>query len=105
MEESIVEAEVDFIMPVYKEGGNIRRALGEIDQRVPLDKRVLIVYDSDEDDTLPIVHELAPRYPWVQVVKNGRGRGVLNAIRTGIEATTADVVIITMADLSDDLSV
>jgi hypothetical protein len=46
-----------------------------------------------------------PRYPWVELVRNDLGRGVLNAIRAGIAAATADVVIITMADLSDDLAV
>ena len=35
-------------------------------------------------------------------VRSARGRGVLNAIRSGIDAATGDVVIISMADLSDD---
>ncbi len=99
------EAVVDFLMPVYNEGANIARALEEIDRQVPLPKRVLIVYDFDEDDTLPVVRELAPRFPYVELVKNDVGRGVLNAIRAGIKATQAEVVIITMADLSDDLTV
>ena len=65
---------------------------------------MLIVYDFDEDDTVPVVRELAPRYPGVELVRNTLGRGVINAIRAGIEATRADVVIVSMADLSDDLS-
>src|SRR5206468_6082964 len=79
--------------------------LAEIYARVPLAKRVLIVYDFDEDDTLPVVRDLAPRYPGVELVRNAIGRGVLNAIRAGIAATTAEVVVITMADLSDDVSI
>lgn len=98
-------AVVDFVMPVYNEGANIARALEEIDREVPLGKRVLVVYDFDEDDTLPVVRELAPRYPYVQLVKNDLGKGVLNAIRAGIAATAAEVVIVTMADLSDDVGV
>lgn len=96
---------VDFVMPVYNEGGNIGRALAEIDEHVQLNKRVLIIYDFDEDDTVPVVRELMSRYPWVSLVKNNLGKGVLNAIRSGIAAATSDVVIITMADLSDDLTV
>jgi glycosyltransferase involved in cell wall biosynthesis len=96
---------VDLVMPVYNEGGNIARALAELDEHVGLPQRVLIVYDFEGDDTLPVVRELMPRYPWVQLVKNDLGKGVLNAIRAGIAAATSDVVIITMADLSDDLSV
>ena len=92
-------------MPVYNEGANITRALEELDRHVPDPKRVLIVHDTDEDDTLPVVRELLPRYPWVVLHKNTLGRGVLNAIRAGIAATTADVVFVVMADLSDDLAI
>jgi glycosyltransferase involved in cell wall biosynthesis len=96
---------VDFVMPVYNEGGNIARALDEIEQHVAIPMRVLVVYDFDGDDTIPVVRGLLPRYPWVELHKNTLGRGVLNAIRAGIAATSAEVVIVTMADLSDDLTV
>lgn len=96
---------IDFLMPVYNEGPNIARALGEIAALVPAPKRVFVVYDFDEDNTVPVLKELAPTYPWVIPVRNRIGRGVLNAVRAGIEATESDVVIVTMADLSDDLTV
>jgi dolichol-phosphate mannosyltransferase len=98
-------ADVDFVMPVYNEGANVGRALEEIDKNVPIPKRVLVVYDFDEDDTVPAVRALQPRYPWVELVKNTIGRGVLNAVRAGIAATSAEVVIVTMADLSDDIAI
>jgi dolichol-phosphate mannosyltransferase len=98
-------ADVDFVMPVYNEGANIGRALAEIYQHIPLTKRVLVVYDFDEDNTVPAVRELAPLYPGVELVKNTLGRGVLNAVRSGIAAARAEVVIITMADLSDDVAI
>lgn len=98
-------AEVDFVMPVYNEGANVGRALEEIYARVPLEKRVLIAYDFEGDNTLPVVRELQPRYPGLMLVKNDLGKGVLNAIRSGIAATSAEVVIVTMADLSDDVAV
>jgi dolichol-phosphate mannosyltransferase len=96
---------IDFLMPVYNEGANIARALDEIDRQVSLPKRALIVYDFDGDDTVPAVHALQARYPWAVLHKNDVGRGVVNAVKAGIAATTSDVVIVTMADLSDDLTV
>ena len=98
-------AELDFVMPVYNEGANIGRALEEIYATVTLRKRVLIVYDFDEDDTLPVARALMGRYPGVELVRNDLGKGVLNAVRAGIAASRAEVVIVTMADLSDDLTV
>lgn len=94
---------VDFVMPVRNEGANIARALRELYEKVPIEKRVLIVYDSEDDDTLPVVRNLT--YARVTLVRNTRGRGVLNAIRAGFDAAEADVVIVTMADLSDDIAV
>ncbi len=100
-----LEPAVDFLIPVYNEGANIGRALEELYRAVPLPKRVLVVYDFDGDNTVPVVRELAPRYPGVELVKNDIGRGVLNAVRAGIAAARAEVVVITMADLSDDVAV
>jgi dolichol-phosphate mannosyltransferase len=97
--------EVDFIMPVYNEGSNISSALAELYGTVTRPKRVLIVFDFDEDDTVPVVRELAPQYPGLELVRNTIGRGVINAIRAGVEAARSDVVIVSMADLSDDLRV
>ena len=94
---------VDFVMPVRNEGPNIARALAELYEKVPIDKRVLIVYDSEDDDTLPVVRGLT--YPGLTLVRNTVGRGLLNAIRAGFAAAKADVVIVTMADLSDDVAV
>ena len=96
---------IDFVVPVYNEGKNIASTLDELYAKVPLAKRVLVVYDFDDDDTVPVVRALAPRYDGVALVKNRHGRGVLNAIRTGIAEACGDVVIVTMADLSDDVAI
>lgn len=96
---------LDVVVPVYNEGGNFETMTREIHARVPLRKRLLIVYDHDEDDTLPVARRLQEEFPALVLVRNAYGRGVLNAIRTGIHAATGDVVVVTMADLSDDASV
>lgn len=105
MSESAAAPPIDFLMPVYNEGANIGRALEEIERHVPIPKRVLVVYDFDGDSTVPAVEALQGKYPWAILNKNNVGRGVINAVRAGIAAATADVVIVTMADLSDDLGV
>lgn len=102
---NLSEPVVELVMPVYNEGPNIRRALEEIDARVPLAKRVLVIYDFEEDSTLPVVRALGPGFSYVELVRNTLGRGVLNAVRTGIAAARAEVVVVTMADLSDDVAV
>lgn len=99
------EVHIDFVLPVYNEGPNIERTIRGLFAAVPLEKRILIVYDFDEDNTLPAARRLMDEFPAIELVRNTRGRGVLNAMRSGIDASRGDIVIITMADLSDDLAV
>ena len=96
---------VDLVIPVYNEGANIARALDEIDRKVPLAKRILVVYDFEADNTVPVVRDLLPRYPGLELIHNTLGKGVLNAVRAGIAATSSEVVVVTMADLSDDVAI
>jgi len=102
---SVSSETVDFVVPVFNEGENIAAMLARLYGSVTLPKRVLIVYDFEQDDTLPVVRSLQDTHEGLTLVRNTRGAGVLNAIRSGIDAATGDVVIITMADLSDDPSV
>ncbi len=99
------ESTVDFIIPVYNEAANIESALRSLYGAASMAKRVFIVYDFDGDTTVPVVGRLMPDFAGLETVRNVRGRGVLNAIRTGIAAATGDVVIISMADLSDDVAI
>jgi glycosyltransferase involved in cell wall biosynthesis len=64
---------------------------------------VLIVVDFPEDTTIPAIEKyVEERQPNVRVVINDLGRGPAYAIRYGIRAATAPVVVVTMADGCDD---
>lgn len=90
------------VIPVYNEGGNIRKSLEAIVSVVQGDYRIIAVYDTPEDTTLPVLEEvIAGGGIPVQAVRNRYGRGALNAIRTGMETAESEFVVVTMADLSD----
>ena len=97
------------VIPVFHEEASIARTLAEIREKVPLEHRALVVYDYDQDPTVPVVRELLPAYPNVELVRNDIGRGVLNAIKKGFQvccqAEGDSAVVVVMADLSDDLAV
>ncbi len=98
---------LDIVIPVYNEGANIQNVLNGIEANITAPHRILIVYDFDEDDTLPAVRDFAAgrRAPEILPVKNIYGRGALNAIRTGFARAEGEAVLVTMADCSDDLSI
>jgi dolichol-phosphate mannosyltransferase len=63
---------------------------------------ILIVYDFPEDTTLPVIAGMDPPCADLRLVHNTLGRGVLNALKAGFQASSGDVVIVTMADRSDE---
>jgi glycosyltransferase involved in cell wall biosynthesis len=95
--------ELTIVLPVFNEGESIARVLGGLAREVRTSHEVLVVYDFAEDTTVPPVRALA--MPTVRLVRNEIGRGVLNAMRSGIAAARAPLVLISMADGSDDPAV
>jgi glycosyltransferase involved in cell wall biosynthesis len=90
-------------MPVYNEGENIAATLRGLASQVraaPIE--VLVVYDFEEDDTIPVVKRLQRQMPALRLHRNRRGRGVLNAIQAGFEAAGAPYILVMMADGSDE---
>lgn len=96
---------LNIVIPVYNEGENITDTLADIETSIGTKHHIFIVYDFDEDNTLPAIKRYADNkgdLP-ISLVKNKYGRGVLNAIKTGFECIDEGVILVTMADLSDDL--
>lgn len=93
---------VSIVIPVYNEGDVIIPTLDRIFETVTLPCEVLVVYDSEDDTTAPVVQSHAMANDRVRPTLNTYGRGPANAIRFGIHHSSADVVVVTMADGSDD---
>ena len=96
--------ELSIVIPVYNEPDNIAPTLERIRDGVTTPHEVLVVYDFEADTTVPVVGSLQPSMPDVRLHRNDIGRGVLNAMRAGIAASRAPLVLITMADGSDEMS-
>lgn len=91
------------VVPVYNEGENAVPTLRGVVERTrtrPLE--VLVVHDFDEDTTVPVVKRLQGELPELRLHKNTLGRGVLNAMKSGLRAARAPYVLITMGDGSDN---
>jgi dolichol-phosphate mannosyltransferase len=91
------------VVPVYNEGENVAPTLrGVIEQSHVRPLEVLVVHDFDEDTTVPVVRRLQQDLPELRLHRNDIGRGVLNAIKSGLAAAAAPYVLVTMGDGSDD---
>ena len=90
------------VVPAYNEGENILPSLDRIFESVKLDAEVLVVVDTEQDTTIPVVSAYASREPRLRYLINDYGRGPAQAIRYGIDHAAADIVVVTMSDGCDD---
>ena len=93
---------VSVVVPVYNEGEAVVACLDRLLESMSLPCEILVVYDSPSDTTRPHLDRYAQRDGRVVPTLNTLGRGPANAIRCGIERAAAEVVVVTMADGSDD---
>ena len=86
------------LLPVRNEEMNLRVMLRVIKTVLEYPHEVLVIHDTPDDRSLPIVREAQPAYPGLRAVHNQLGRGVINAIRAGVADAQAPVVTILCAD-------
>jgi glycosyltransferase involved in cell wall biosynthesis len=96
-----MDCDLGIVIPVYNEGENIGATLAAIEQNINTPHRIYIVYDFDEDDTLPAAREFQKKGIDLTFIKNPDG-GVTNAIKRGLRDAREKYLLVSMADLSDD---
>jgi dolichol-phosphate mannosyltransferase len=97
---------VSVVIPVYNEGENIQVCVRRLTEALAdTAHELLVCYDFDEDSTLPALAAMPDRPATVRLVRNSLGEGVANALIAGFAAARGDVVVTSMADLSDPPSV
>jgi dolichol-phosphate mannosyltransferase len=90
------------VIPAYDESEGILAVLERIQEHVNLEFECLVVVDRDLDSTIPVVESFSKKDSRFRIVKNQFGKGPALAIRSGIEESRSSVVVVTMADGSDD---
>ncbi len=93
---------VSVVIPAYNEGENIVAGLDRIFEAVKLDAEIVVVVDSEDDTTVPVVKAYTKHEPRLKYLVNDYGRGPANAIRYGIDHASAETVVVTMSDGCDD---
>lgn len=88
---------IDIVIPVYNEGSNICSVLESFRRELQVPYRILICYDSEEDNTLVALGQLSPKEYCYELVRN-EGRGVLDAVRAGLRYSTASHIVTYPAD-------
>jgi len=92
---------ISILVPAYGEAGTIeqvlRRALA-----LGLDCEIIVVDDGSQDATAAVVQRLADELPQVRLIRHDHNRGKGAAVRTAIDASRGDIVLVQDADLEYD---
>lgn len=75
---------LSILIPVRNEGVNITSMIKILTSLLEIPHEILVIYDSADDDTAPVVRKLSKKLPQVKLVQNNLGVGVANAIRSGV---------------------
>jgi dolichol-phosphate mannosyltransferase len=97
-----VTPRVSVVVPAFMEGAAIVPFLDRVLEAITLPAEVLVVYDAIGDSTVPFLRAYAERDARLRPLHNTFAGGPANALRYGIDHAAADVVVVTMADGSDD---
>jgi glycosyltransferase involved in cell wall biosynthesis len=90
------------IIPALNEGELIELFLERLEESVAIPVEVLVVVDTLDDSTLDGVSRYKASRHEVRGVVSEFSKGPASAIRFGISVSAAEIVVITMADGSDD---
>jgi dolichol-phosphate mannosyltransferase len=93
------------VIPARDEAGCIASTVEHLHLELRLagiEHEIIVVDDGSTDGTWDILHEVAARIPALVPVRNEGLHGFGRAIQRGLDAMTADAVVIMMADESDD---
>lgn len=101
-ESSDLKPEVTIIVPAYKETRDVIRVLSKIQESLEMQFECLVITDSTDDPTNEFVDEISAKDTRFSRVLNDLGKGPALAIRKGIIDSKGRVVVVTMADGSDD---
>jgi len=97
-----LEPKCTIIIPAKNESDSIVRVLENISSTISFKFECLIVVDSSEDKTIKATKHFMEEHHNFKIIQNNFGHGPAMAIKTGIFASQAKIIVVTMADGSDD---
>ena len=94
---------VGILVPAFNEAENLplftELAATLVSAHREVDYEVVIVDDGSTDDTASVLSDLQGKYPFLKSARHRTRRGIAEALRTGYESTTCDILVFYPADL------
>ena len=92
------------VIPAFNEVEILERTLNQILESVKVDFQCIVVVDSEDDSSCPVVNRFHRIHPNITLLLNSIAKGPAGAMKSGIMAACGEVIVIVSADGSDDAS-
>ncbi|MBU1031636.1 glycosyltransferase [Patescibacteria group bacterium] len=89
---------LSILLPVRNEGINVEMMLKILTAVLDISNEILVIFDFAQDDTIPVIKKLQPKFRNIRLVHNKFGKGVPNAIKAGVEASKGEYILIFAVD-------
>lgn len=89
---------LSIVMPVLNEGANLKVILPILKSMINVPHEILVVYDITNDNSIPVVKSMQKNYSRLKLVYNKLGRGIINAIKSGVKEANGSYVLTIAAD-------
>ena len=92
---------LSIIIPCYNEENTLSQAVNRIFgvDLGDIEKEIVIIDDGSSDRSIEIIHELEKQHSQIVGLIHEKNQGKGAALRTGLEASTGDIILIQDADL------
>ena len=99
-----VDPTVSIVVPVRNEAGNIAPLVAEITKALEGQWRFEIIYvnDGSNDETDTELERLKAQHPWLRHIRHRESCGQSAAVRTGVTAARASIVVTLDGDGQND---
>lgn len=88
---------LDIIIPVHNESEIIVNLLLQFEKQINCNYKVIICYDFDDDSTPKVINQSLLDKSKIHIIKN-KSVGPNEAIKTGIDYSNAEIILVYMAD-------
>ena len=93
-----MKKELSIILPVFNEKDSLPIMVRILESSIKFSKEIIIVYDSENDNTVEVAKELEKEFSDVKLVHNKISRGVRFAVETGVQNSKYENILITAVD-------
>jgi dolichol-phosphate mannosyltransferase len=93
-----MEKNLSIVLPVYNEKDSLSLMVKILNSTLEFNNEIIIVYDYENDNSVPIAKKLQSKFNNIILVHNKYGRGVKYAIKAGIEKSNYNNILITAVD-------